>query len=223
MGSSRSFLQGPVLRHLAGFTAFGKGFYARRNCEIAGVGGIMAQTPQGGGKAMRILSALLTLAFVSCAALLLIFTIFRSDAQSPRSPAQTVPPDQTTTLQQQPVPRPKTVEKPLSSFDEYVATMLRFQFYYDTAYHAGLCRVRSDVYFNVFRLAQVKISFGLAQKLGLSRDEMSIADREVNRQFAKAREGVPEFDIIKGCEYLRTSPSMDELDSVQRSLTGNYH
>jgi hypothetical protein len=172
---------------------------------------------------MRILSALLTLAFVSCAALFLIFTIFRSDAQSPRSPAQTVPPDQTTTLQQQPVPRPKTAEKPLSSFDEYVATMLRFQFYYDTAYHAGLCRVRTDAYFNVFRLAQVKVSFGLAQKLGLSRDEMSIADREVNRQFAKAREGVPEFDIIKGCEYLRTSPSMDELDRVHRSLTGNYH
>jgi hypothetical protein len=36
-------LQGPVLRHLAGFAAFGKGFYARRNCENAGIAGIMAQ------------------------------------------------------------------------------------------------------------------------------------------------------------------------------------
>jgi hypothetical protein len=46
MGSSKACWQGPVLRHLAGFTAFGKGFYARRNCENAGMAGIMAQTPQ---------------------------------------------------------------------------------------------------------------------------------------------------------------------------------
>jgi hypothetical protein len=37
MGSSKACWQGPVLRHLAGFTAFGKGFYARRNCENAGM------------------------------------------------------------------------------------------------------------------------------------------------------------------------------------------
>ncbi|HTB03808.1 MAG TPA: DUF6471 domain-containing protein [Bradyrhizobium sp.] len=34
-----------ILRHLAGFAAFGKGFRARRICENAGVAGIMAQTP----------------------------------------------------------------------------------------------------------------------------------------------------------------------------------
>jgi hypothetical protein len=39
MGSSKACWQGPVLRHLAGFKAFGKGFYARRNCENAGMAG----------------------------------------------------------------------------------------------------------------------------------------------------------------------------------------
>jgi hypothetical protein len=42
MRSSRS----RILRHLAGFGAFGKGFRARRICENAGIAGIMAQTPQ---------------------------------------------------------------------------------------------------------------------------------------------------------------------------------
>jgi hypothetical protein len=42
MRSSRS----RILRHLAGFAAFGKGFDARRICENAGMAGIMAQTPQ---------------------------------------------------------------------------------------------------------------------------------------------------------------------------------
>jgi hypothetical protein len=37
MGSSKAHWQGPVLRHLAGFTAFGKGFRAQRNCENAGM------------------------------------------------------------------------------------------------------------------------------------------------------------------------------------------
>jgi hypothetical protein len=46
MGSSKACWQGPVLRHLAGFTAFGKGFYARRNCENAGMAEFIAQTPQ---------------------------------------------------------------------------------------------------------------------------------------------------------------------------------
>jgi hypothetical protein len=35
-----------VWRHLAVFTAFGKGFHAQRICENAGIAGIMAQTPE---------------------------------------------------------------------------------------------------------------------------------------------------------------------------------
>jgi hypothetical protein len=55
MGSSNGMFARPVLRHLAGFGAFGKGFYARRNCENAGVAGFMAQTPlaMGCGGEMR--------------------------------------------------------------------------------------------------------------------------------------------------------------------------
>jgi hypothetical protein len=43
MGSSRS----RILRHLAVFAAFGKGFHAQRICENAGIGGILAQTSLG--------------------------------------------------------------------------------------------------------------------------------------------------------------------------------
>jgi len=46
MGSSKSIWLGLVLRHLAVFAAFGKGFHAQRICENAGMAGIMAQTPQ---------------------------------------------------------------------------------------------------------------------------------------------------------------------------------
>jgi hypothetical protein len=46
MVSSKTFGECRFDRHLAVFAGFEKGFHAQRICENAGVGGIMAQTPQ---------------------------------------------------------------------------------------------------------------------------------------------------------------------------------
>ncbi|MEA2821346.1 MAG: hypothetical protein QOJ86_3350 [Bradyrhizobium sp.] len=169
---------------------------------------------------MRVFLALLTMTFVSCGAIFLIFAVSRTGAQIPQAPPIGISrdeplPSQRLVLQ----PKEPTKFKPV---DEYVETMLRFQYSYQQAFYAGLCHVRSDAYVNVFRVAQSKLSIATAQRLGLSSGDSARADAEVNRRFAKTREGLPEFDLIKGCEHLRTSPSMGELDDLHRRLTVNY-
>src|SRR5258708_1776429 len=152
-----------------------------------------------GRKAMRIFMALLTMAFVSLAAIFLIFSIEKTRTQVIRTagtdtarPIQSSPPRPVILLPHDEVKGPSAVR-------EYIATMLRFQYSLENAYHVGLCGLRSEAYFNIFRVAHFKLSDELANRLNLSEAEARLADREVNRQFAQVHEGVPDFDIIKGC------------------------
>jgi hypothetical protein len=106
----------------------------------------------------------------------------------------------------------------LSPKDRYSEAMLNFQYRFEDAYHAGLCGLRSQGYFTVFRIAQTKLSLQLAQQLGLSQGEVGVADAEVNRKFAKIHESMPQFNIIEGCAYLRTSPRLVELDRLYQQI-----
>jgi hypothetical protein len=106
----------------------------------------------------------------------------------------------------------------LSPKDSYSEVMLNFQYRFEDAYHAGLCGIRSQEYFTVFRVAQTKLSLQIAQQLGLSPEEIRMADAEVNTKFAKIHEGMPQFNIIEGCSYLRTSPRLVELDRLHQQI-----
>ncbi|WP_139069833.1 hypothetical protein [Tardiphaga robiniae] len=103
----------------------------------------------------------------------------------------------------------------------YIETMVRFQISFETAYHAGICRLRSEGYFNTFRVAQLRLSQQEARRLKLSETEMARASAEVNRQVAELHKGLPDFDIVKGCDFLRNSSRMDEVDALHRRLTNN--
>lgn len=103
----------------------------------------------------------------------------------------------------------------------YIETMVRFQVSFETAYHAGICRLRSESYFNTFRVAQLRLSQQEAKRLKLSESEMARASAEVNRQVAELHKGVPDFDIVKGCDFLRQSSRMDEVDALHRRLTNS--
>jgi hypothetical protein len=105
----------------------------------------------------------------------------------------------------------------------YIKTMVMFQISFETAYHAGICRIRSDSYFNTFRIAQLRFSQQEAKRLELSESEMARASSEVNRQVAELHKGLPDFDIVKGCDFLRNSSRMEEVDALHRRLTNIWY
>lgn len=53
--------------------------------------------------------------------------------------------------------------------DRYVELMLNFQYRFEDAFHAGICRLRSEGYFTAFRVAQAKLSLQTAQQLEIGR------------------------------------------------------
>ncbi|QQO19142.1 hypothetical protein JJB98_04085 [Bradyrhizobium diazoefficiens] len=111
----------------------------------------------------------------------------------------------------------------LSPGEEYTEVMLAFQYHYLKAFRAGICHVRSEAYFPAFETARERLQIETAQRLRLSPQQVDFALAEVNRRFAKDQEGVPEFNLVDGCAYLRTSPSMNQLDNLYRQITANYH
>jgi hypothetical protein len=110
----------------------------------------------------------------------------------------------------------------LSPRERYIDLMLKFQYRFEDAFHAGVCGLRSEGYFTAFRVAQSTLSSRAAQQLGLSQNEVGVADVEVNQRFAKIHEGVPEFNLTEGCAYLRFSQRMVELDNFYRQITVDY-
>ncbi len=94
---------------------------------------------------------------------------------------------------------------------------MNFQYRFEDAYHAGLC-ASDQGYFAAFRVAQTKLSLHLAQQLGLSQEQVGMLDAEVNRKFAQIRQGMPPFNIVEGCAYLRTSARLVELDGLYQQI-----
>lgn len=103
-------------------------------------------------------------------------------------------------------------QSPPSKIATYIEAMLPFEYDLELAYHAGLCGLRSEAYMRSFQIAKYSASDELARRLNLGSDDRSRADSELRQKFSKAHEGVPPFQIIEGCKYLRTSPSLITLD-----------
>jgi hypothetical protein len=126
-----------------------------------------------------------------------------------------------TAVSQPPAPQPNQPAGIIGSpVEQYISQMLEFQYYVDMAFHAGICRLRGEAYMQTFRAAQSRLSIETANRLRLSNNEVSRADIEVNRRFAKAREGVPDFDLVRGCAYMKNSPRMVQLDQLFQNFSG---
>lgn len=81
---------------------------------------------------------------------------------------------------------------------------------------ARMCGLRSEYWFQAFQIAYQKFSIKEANRLRLSREDLTKSD-EVTTKIYK--------DIMTSvkCDGLRNSPIMDALDEIHRDITGNYH
>lgn len=102
---------------------------------------------------------------------------------------------------------------------EYVDLMLEIQYKIELAQRAGICQLRD--YLPRFLRARDLVSQAEIERLRLSPAEAAAAMAEVNRRFAEARVGIPDFDLVSGCKFLRTSSMLAELDRFNDIIIRN--
>jgi hypothetical protein len=104
---------------------------------------------------------------------------------------------------------------------EYEAIMTPIYKSFFTSYYAALCGMRSKAVLEKFADASRLISQQEASRLHLSAVEVNAAYEEAQRG------GVPPQKIAENLqEYCRTfanSSKLEQLDAMERKLTGNYH
>ncbi len=113
---------------------------------------------------------------------------------------------------------------------EYEATMRPFQINFGIAYAAGICQLRSDRYFTIFREARQLIYENERQRHRLSAAEWAVADADMTQVLSDVLSrigthsvGGSGINLITACQKLANGPELDQLDVVERKLTGNYH
>lgn len=104
----------------------------------------------------------------------------------------------------------------------YVEIMLLIQNALEEAFHAGICQLRSEAFFEVFKAAQIRVSATEIQRLDLAGDELRLAQAELERVYMKARQERQEFDLVAGCQKLRSAGTLNRLDTLHRRWTRGY-
>lgn len=103
---------------------------------------------------------------------------------------------------------------------EYEAKMIELTRITKLAEVAGICQLRSERWFEVFRTNYLMFRTNEATRLKLSNAEIAAANVKIQSI------GGPQIQLVgpgNTCEKMLNSPVMDQLDAFERKLTGNYH
>nr|AIA10475.1 unknown Function [uncultured bacterium] len=99
---------------------------------------------------------------------------------------------------------------------EYGAKMETAQRNVSLAYFVSMCGLRSEQWYQAFEISFQRYASEQANRLQLSVADLKGVDAQGDRIFEKTRSEVT-------CSSLRNSSLIDELDSIHRGMTGNYH
>lgn len=106
---------------------------------------------------------------------------------------------------------------------EYRKIMMPVQRALDMAYRAGICRLRSEVYFRTLSESAVVFSMQEARRIGITDAEMSAADADAKQILADEARASGTQDILRTCDQLARDPRLLQLDDLRLEIIGNYH
>ena len=111
---------------------------------------------------------------------------------------------------------PETVDTKSAALKEFESKMESPQRNVSLAYFVSMCGLRSDGWYDAFQLAYQRYSTELANRLHLSATDLKAIDEQGDKVFDKTHSEVT-------CASLRNSAILDQLDSMNRVVTGGYH
>lgn len=106
---------------------------------------------------------------------------------------------------------------------DYRQVMMPVQRALDLAYHAGICGLRSQQYFTSLTTSAQMFAMSEARRIGITNAEMVAADTAAKQILADERKAAGGRPLHETCGELVNSRKMDQLDEIQRQVTGNYH
>jgi hypothetical protein len=106
---------------------------------------------------------------------------------------------------------------------EYEATMRPIQRNFALAYFASICGLRSNAYLERFALARQLIYEQERGRRRLSAAEWKSAGEEIDRVFSEVLSEMAAPTLELSCRRLQNSEKLDQLDAIERRLTGTYH
>ncbi|WP_145928030.1 hypothetical protein [Bradyrhizobium neotropicale] len=105
---------------------------------------------------------------------------------------------------------------------DYRAAMMPVQRALNLAFLAGICRLRSERYFEVMSTSAQLYAMQQAQKFGITNEEMTSADADAKEILsAEAANARKSHELM--CHDLARDPRLDRLDDVERQITSNFH
>jgi hypothetical protein len=105
---------------------------------------------------------------------------------------------------------------------EYRKIMMPVQRALALAYHAGICRLRSERYFSSLTTSAQVFAMTEARRIGITNAEMADADAAAKQIIAKERKEAGDRPLHETCGDLVNSPKLLQLDEIQRQVTGGY-
>jgi Lysozyme inhibitor LprI len=103
---------------------------------------------------------------------------------------------------------------------EYEAEMMKATHNVNGARAAQMCHLRSDAWLKVIGEGYLMFRGNEAKRLNLSAAEIAAADKKIE---TVATPQIITWGPDNVCEKMVNSPLMDQLDEIERKLTGNYH